>query len=242
MDKSINNALVIVEPNICEVPQLDENKARSEKLGLKLFKLYEKRIIKASKKVKQTFTLGNMIKAYYDLISLIDTASSYKCGNGALALPIYQNICNPSILLIAYSGLKGKKASGVDDVPIENVTLAAIISLSLELQSKKYSPQPTKRIFIPKANGKMRPLGIPSSRDKIVQKALYMVLEPLFENVFLDTSHGFRPGRSCHSALRDMYFRWRGVKWFIECDFVQCFDRINHPIVLSILNRYVDDY
>jgi retron-type reverse transcriptase len=150
--------------------------------------------------------------AYYDLFTIINLASSYKKEVGSLKLPLYQNLCNPCILLIAYSGLKKKKASGIDNVPIENVTLAGILSLSLELRSKKYSPKPTKRIFVPKANGKMRPLGIASSKDKIVQRALLIVLEPLFENVFTNTSHGFRKKRSCHTALKEIYYKWRGIK------------------------------
>nr|WAK85011.1 hypothetical protein [Amicula sp. isolate GU52X-4 cfCalB7] len=88
----------------------------------------------------------------------------------------------------------------------------------------------------------MRPLGIASSKDKIVQKALLTILTPLFENVFLDSSYGFRPNRSCHSALKTIYYEWRGIKWFVECDFVSCFDKISHPIVLSIFNNYLDDY
>lgn len=87
----------------------------------------------------------------------------------------------------------------------------------------------------------MRPLGITSSKDKIVQKALLIILISLFENVFLDSSHGFRPNRNCHSALKSIYYIWHGVKWFIECDFA-CFDRISHPIVLFIFNEYLDDY
>jgi len=234
--------LVVFRSKGCEVPQLDENIARSKKLGLKLFKLYEKRIDKASNKVKKTFTLKNIINAFIELGSLIELANSYTEEAGACKLPLYQNLCNPCVLLIAYSGLQGKKASGSDDIPIKNVTLGSILLLSLELRNKKYSPVPTKRVFIPKANGKMRPLGIASSKDKIVQKALKIVLEPLFENVFLDSSHGFRPKRSCHSAMKEIYYKWRGIKWFIECDFVECFDRINHSIMLSIFNKYVDDY
>ena len=226
----------------CEVPQSDPNYARALKDSLKLFKLYEKKIDKASKRVREAFTRNNLLNAYLDLYCLIDKSESYTKKVGALRLPLYQNLCNPCVLLIAYSALKGKKASGIDDVPVENVTLASILSLSLELCSKKYSPSYTKRVFIPKANGKMRPLGIPSSKDKIVQKALLIVLNPLFENVFLDSSHGFRVKRSCHSALRKMYYEWRGVKWFIECDFVSCFDRISHPIAMSVFSRYVDDY
>ena len=196
------NALVpfVYRPTGCEVPQLESKYARAGESALKLFKLYEKRINKASEKVRQTFTLINFTLAYFELNHLIAITESYKKSAGALKLPLYKTLCNPCVLLIAYSSLKSKKASGVDDVPIENVTLASILSLSKELQNKKYSPNPTKRIFIPKANGKMRPLGIASSKDKIVQKALLIVLTPLFENVFLESSHGFRPNRSCHSA------------------------------------------
>lgn len=240
--KSIYNALVIYEPKACEVLQSDSNYTRAVSTALKLFKLYEKRIGKASKKVQNTFTLKNITIGYIEFYRSIEIASNYTKGAGTLKLPLYQNLCNPCFLLIAYSSLKNKKAVGVGDIPVENVTLASLISLSLELQSKKFSPKPTKRIFIPKANGKMRPLGISSSRDKIVQQALKLVLEPLFENVFLDSSHGFRQNRSCHTALQTIYYRWRGVKWFIECDFVQCFDNISHPIFLSIFNEYVDDY
>jgi group II intron reverse transcriptase/maturase len=234
--------MVVPRQKGCEVLQLDPNYARASKDSLKLFKLYEKRINKASKKVSKTFTQGNMLLAYLDLYRLIDQAGSYTKKVYPLKLPLYQNLCNPCVLLIAYSALKGKKASGIDDVSVENVTLAYILTLSLELRSKKYSPNYTKRVFIPKANGKMRPLGISSSKDKIVQKALLICLEPLFENVFLDSSHGFRPKRSCHSALKEIYFKWRGVKWFIECDFISCFDRISHPVVMSIFSRHVDDY
>lgn len=198
---------------------------------------------KASKKVQKTFTSKNITATYFELYSFIEIASNYtKKGIGALKLPLYQNFSNPCFLLIAYSSLKNKKATGVNDIPIENVTLASLISLGQELQSKKFFPKPTKRIFISKANGKMRPLGIASCRDKIVQQALKLILEPLFENVFFDSSHGFRQNRSCHTALKTIYNKWRGIKWFIKCDCAQCFDSISHPIFLSIFNEYVNDY
>lgn len=173
----------------------------------KLFKLYEKKIDKASKRVRSTFTQHNMLNAYTNLCDFMDQSRSYTKEAGAIRMPLYQNLCDPCFLLIAYSSLKGKKASGIDYVPVENVTLASILSLSLELRSKKFAPSYTKRVFVPKANGKMRPLGISSSKDKIVQKALLIVLEPLFDNVFLDFSHGFRSKRSCHTALKQMYFK-----------------------------------
>lgn len=242
MDKCINKEIIFFEPKVCEVLQLDRNYARASKEALELFNIYKKRINKASKKIRNVFTLEKIGNAYYNLFTLIEQASSYNKGAGPMVLPIYQNLCNPCILLIAYSGLKEKKASGVDDIPIENVTLATILTLSNELEIKKYTPNPTKRIFISKRNGKMRPLGIASAKDKIVQRALMIMIEPLFEQVFLDSSHGFRKGRSCHTALKSIYYRWRGVKWFIECDFIQCFDRINHLVVLSIFSKYIKDY
>ena len=177
-----------------------------------MFNSYKKKINKASHKVNDTFTFENIFKGYFNLYSLIKQARSYNIRSGALKLPIYQNLTDPCILLIAYSFLKKKKASRVNDIPGENVTLAFILSLSLELRNKKFSPKPIRRIFIPKASGKMRPLGIPSIKDKIVQKAILIMLEPLFEIVFLDSSHGNRQNRSCHSALKSIYTKWRGIK------------------------------
>jgi len=148
----------------------------------------------------------------------------------------------PSYLLIAYNLLKkSKDGSGVDSVNVTGVTLPAIINLSNSLSAGNYKPKPTKRLFIKKSNGKMRPLGIASALDKVVQKAILLLIEPIFEKVFLDCSHGFRKNRSCHSALSNMYHSWRGVRWFIECDFVGCFDKISHPILLEIFNKYIND-
>jgi len=239
--KSIENALVVYEPTACEVLQLNKNYARAVKAALKLFNVYEKRICKASKIVQDTFTFVNFTVTYLNYYGLCDIANNYVKKAGALKLPLYQNLCDPCFLLIAYSSLR-KKTLKIDNIPIENVTLMSFLSLSKELQSKKYSPKPIKRIFISTANKKMRPLAIASTKDKIVQQALTIILELVFENVFLDSSHGFRLNRSCHTTLNTIYHKWYGVKWFIECDLVQCFDKINHPIVLSILNEYVDDY
>jgi len=242
MDECIYLPNIVKEQKVYKVLHSDQRYARAFKKALKLHKLYERKIHKAPKKVRKTFTFGNMLQAYYDLHCLMDQTENYSKEVGALKLPLYQNLCNSCILLIAYSTLKGKKASGIDDIPVANVTLISILSLSMDLRDKKYTPKYTKRVFIPKANGKMRPLGIPSSRDKIVQKALLIVLNPLFENVFLDFSHGFRANRSCHTTLKSIYFKWRAVKWFIECDFVSCFDKISHPIVMSVFTQHIDDY
>jgi retron-type reverse transcriptase len=124
-----------------------------------------------------------------------------------MKLTVYKNLTDPCILLIVYTTFEKNEASGINSVAVENITLASILSLSLELRRFLFFPKPTKKVFIPKTNGKMRPLGISSSKDKIVQKTILLMLEPLFENVFLDFSHGSRINRSCHSALKTIYYK-----------------------------------
>jgi group II intron reverse transcriptase/maturase len=223
-------------PSVCEVPQ-----AAHFKKAESFLKNYKGRIDKSSNNVKHTFTLLNMAKAYYELDSILHECKDLPYGR-CIPLPIYRLLCNPCYLLIAYSSLKFRSASGVDDVPVGNVTLANINSIARRLASHQYSPTPTKRLFIRKSNGKMRPLGISSTQDKIVQQAIILIFNPLFEPTFLDSSHGFRPKRGCHSALKTIYYRWKRPKWFIEADISQCFDRISHPTLLLYINKRVNDY
>ena len=223
-------------PSVCEVPQ-----AAHFKKAKSFLKNYKGRIDKSSNNVKHTFTLLNMAKAYYELDSILHECKDLPYGR-CIPLPIYRLLCNPCYLLIAYSSLKSRSASGVDDVLVGNVTLANINSIARRLASHQYSPMPTKRVFIRKSNGKMRPLGISSTQDKIVQQAIILIFNPLFEPTFLDSSHGFRPKRGCHSALKTIYYRWKRPKWFIEADISQCFDKISHPTLLLYINKRVNDY
>jgi hypothetical protein len=187
-------------PSVCEVPQVAYKEAKKFLLN------YTGRISKSSKKVKETFTLDNMAKAYYKLDKILLECQDLPYGK-CITFPIYNLLCDPCYLLIAYSSLKYRRAGGVDDVPVSNVTLSNIISISKRLSSHEYTPKPTKRVFIRKSNGKMRPLGISSTQDKIVQKAAFLILNPLFDPIFLDSSHGFRPKRGCHSAIKNIYHR-----------------------------------
>jgi group II intron reverse transcriptase/maturase len=223
-------------PSVCEVPQ-----AAHFKKAKSFLKNYKGRIDKSSNSVKHTFTLLNMAKAYYEFDSILHECKDLPYGR-CIPLPIYRLLCNPCYLLIAYSSLKFRSSSDVDDVPVSNVTLANIKSIARRLASHQYSPMPTKRLFIRKSNGKMRPLGISSTQDKIVQQAIILIFNPLFEPTFLDSSHGFRPKRGCHSALKTIYYRWKRPKWFIEADISQCFDKISHPTLLLYINKRVNDY
>ena len=182
-----------------------------------------------------------MAKAYHKLDLTLQECQTLPSGHCGI-IPIHFLFCDPCYLLIVYGSLKLRKAGGVDDAPVTNVTLANIITISKRLVSHEYVPKPTKRVFIRKSNGKMRPLRISSTQDKIVQQAVFLILNPLFEEIFLDSSHGFRHKRGCHSALKSIYHRWKRPKWFIEADIAQCFDKISHSFLLRSINKRINDY
>lgn len=234
-NKNTQKALVVTD---CQVLQLElRDKAKG------LLKSYNKTIKKASLKVQKIFTIDNIAKAYYELDCLLSIVRYNKSTGNRNKLPLFKSLTNPCYLLIAYSSLKKNNSyGGVDDIPVAGVTLAGIIGIAEKLKCKSYKPKPTKRVFIPKSNGKMRPLGIASSEDIIVQQAMKLVLNVIYENEFLDCSHGFRQTKSCHTALEYIYYKWRGIKWFIEADISKCFDKINHPIILSLIDKYCNDY
>jgi group II intron reverse transcriptase/maturase len=220
-------------PTICEVRQ---TYIKSE-TNL-LFNVFSNKINRASKKVQKSFTYNNI---YYMFISL-ELALKNHSHNGYYKYNLFELLCNPCFLLYCYTQLKRGKSIGLDDIPIENVTLPTILSLSVKLASKTYKPSSVSRVFIPTSNGKMRPLGISSATDKIVQKGILIFLEPVFEKKFLKCSYGFQKNKSCHSCLSQIYYNWTGTKWFIEADFKDCFDKISHPVLLSIINKEFFNY
>ena len=137
------------------------------------------------------------------------------------------------------------KAAGVDRVRVSDFERSRdhrLEQLRLELKRGTYRPQPLRRVEIPKANGKMRRLGIPCLRDKIVQEAIRMALEPIFEVEFHDSSYGFRPNRSAHHAVaRCRYTALTGFTWIIEGDVKACFDEISHKAILRCVREKVID-
>ncbi len=136
---------------------------------------------------------------------------------------------------------KGSQTPGVDNLTAEDVDPPRIRRLSERLRNSRYCPIAVRRTYIPKSNGKLRPLGIPSIEDRIVQQGLRMVLEPIFEADFLPCSHGFRQGHSPHTALRDVARMYPRVSWVIEGDIVGCFDNIPHNGLIAAVARRIAD-
>src|SRR4051812_19024496 len=130
-------------------------------------------------------------------------------------------------------GVTGETVDGMSEEKIE--------TLIRELREEKYQPTPVRRTYIPKANGKTRPLGIPTWRDKLVQEAIRLILDAYYEPKFSPRSHGFRPGRGCHTALTEVQRTWKGTVWFVEGDIRGCFDNIQHRMLLEIIGRDIRD-
>jgi group II intron reverse transcriptase/maturase len=157
---------------------------------------------------------------------------------------VYRRMLDRDLFVAAYTELaanQGRLTPGVDGETIDGASLNKLDALIDDIRTKRFRWTPVKRVYIPKSNGKKRPLGIPSWRDQVVQMVLKMVLESYYEPRFLDHSHGFRPQRGCHTALLTIKNKWRGVKWFIEGDIEGCFDHIPHDVILNLLGRRIKD-
>ena len=135
---------------------------------------------------------------------------------------------------------KGARTPGVDG-ETHATARRRLDKIRENLRADAYRPKPTRRVYIPKRSGKLRPLGIPTATDKLVQAMAARILEEIYEPVFIDSSHGFRKGRSCHTALDEFKYNWRGTKWMIEADFRGCFDNINHDVLIELLAKRIDD-
>lgn len=131
--------------------------------------------------------------------------------------------------------------AGSDGKTIDGMSMKRTEALIQKLKDFSYQPKPARRTYIPKANGKTRPLGIPSFDDKLVQEVVRIILESIYESTFCATSHGFRPKRSCHTALQYIKRNYTGVKWFVEGDIKGCFDHVDHHVLVQILRRRIAD-
>jgi group II intron reverse transcriptase/maturase len=157
---------------------------------------------------------------------------------------LYRNLFNPDFYLLAYSNIyanEGNMTVGTDGETIDGFNTDRVNTLIAQLKQETYRPHPVRRTYIPKKNGKRRPLGIPAFTDKLVQEVVRMLLQAIYEPVFKDTSHGFRPERSCHTALVQVKTTCKGTNWAIEGDIQGFFDNINHAKLLELLARKIAD-
>ncbi|MGG1152323.1 reverse transcriptase/maturase family protein [Bacillus wiedmannii] len=158
---------------------------------------------------------------------------------------LYRNLYNREFFLEAYGKLSknpGNMTKGTDKKTIDGMSLQRIERLIEQLKNQEYKPNPSKRIYIEKKNStKKRPLGLPSIDDKLVQEVARRILEAIYEPIFKETSHGFRPNKSCHTALIQLKKNFTGVKWFVEGDIKGFFDNIDHHILIQLLRKRIKD-
>jgi group II intron reverse transcriptase/maturase len=148
------------------------------------------------------------------------------------------------LYLAAYGNIysnHGAMTPGADGGTADGMSEAEIDRITGLMRQEKYRFAPARRVYIPKRNGKLRPLGLPSWADKLVGEVVRMLLDAYYEPQFSARSHGFRKGRGCHTALREVQDTWRGTAWFIEGDISGCFGSIDHEILLGILAEKIRD-
>lgn len=166
---------------------------------------------------------------------------------GTRGLPledIYRQLYNPTLYLLAYARLyanKGAMTRGVTSETVDALSLRKIEQLIDDLRHERYRWTPVRRTYVPKKNGKLRPLGIPSWTDKLLQEVIRLILEAYYEPQFSCHSHGFRPGRGCHTGLGAIEQTWTGTKWYIEGDIRACFDSLDHTVLVDTLREKLHD-
>ena len=182
------------------------------------------------------------MKPTFEILERIEKCSTeHKDG---IFTKLYRYLLREDIYYAAYQKLyanRGATTKGVNNDTADGFSDRYVKELIQQLKDGTYRANPVRREYIPKKNGKTRPLGIPSFRDKLLQEAVRMILESIYEPNFDKRSHGFRPNRSCHTALKQISSEFTGVIWFIEGDIQGCFDNIDHEILLNILGKKIKD-
>ena len=159
---------------------------------------------------------------------------------------LYRYLLRPDLYYLAYKNLyanKGAGTKGVNDDTADGFSKEKVDRIIQSLADGTYTPNPVRRKYIQKKQNstKKRPLGIPTFTDKLVQEVLRMILESVYEPIFSNNSHGFRPNRSCHTALKSLKREFSGVSWFIEGDIKGCFDNIDHQVLANVINAKIKD-
>jgi len=165
-------------------------------------------------------------------------------GRGLPCEELYRQMFNPQLYLLAYGRIyanKGAMTPGTTQETVDGMSLRKIDRIIEAMRHERYRFHPVRRVHIPKKNGKTRPLGMPTWSDKLVGEVVRLLLEAYYEPTFSDRSHGFRPGRGCHTALREVAHVWLGTTWFVEGDIADCFGSFDHDVMVGILSEKIHD-
>ena len=157
---------------------------------------------------------------------------------------LYRQMFNKELYLLAYGNIysnQGAMTPGAGAETADGMSEGKIDQIVEAMRHERYRFSPARRVYIPKKNGKLRPLGMPSWSDKLVGEAVRLLLEAIYEPRFSNRSHGFRKGRGCHTALREIHHTWSGTTWFVEGDISDCFGSLDHEILLGILAETIQD-
>ena len=157
---------------------------------------------------------------------------------------IYRELYKPELYELAYSRIyanAGATTKGTGEETLDGMSKKRIDKIIQKIKTETYRWKPARRTYIPKGNGKSRPLGIPSGDDKLLQTAMTILLEAFYEPQFSEASHGFRPGKGCHTALREISQKHADINWLIEGDIKGCFDNIDHETLIGILGQDIQD-
>ena len=178
--------------------------------------------------------------------NVLESLKSKACNASYKYERLYRNLYNTDFYLLAYQRIQAKEGNmtaGTDGKTIDGMGMARIEALVEKMKDFSYQPNPVRRTYIAKQDNpaKKRPLGIPSFDDKLIQEAVRLILESIYEPTFSNLSHGFRPNRSCHTALKYVEKYFTGAKWFVEGDIRGCFDNIDHHVLINIIRRRIAD-
>jgi len=157
---------------------------------------------------------------------------------------LFRQMFNPQLYLLAYGRIyanKGAMTPGTTPETVDGMSLRKIGRIIEAMRHERYRFRPVRRVHIPKKNGKTRPLGMPTWSGKLVGEVVRLLLEAYYEPTFSGRSHGFRPGRGCHTALREVVNTWTGTTWFVEGDIADCFGSFDHDVMVGILSEKIHD-
>jgi group II intron reverse transcriptase/maturase len=157
---------------------------------------------------------------------------------------VYRQLYNINLYLTAYGRIyrnAGAMTPGVTEETVDAMSVERIRDIIAAVRQERYQWHAARRTYVPKKNGKKRPLGMPVWSDKLLAEVIRLILNAYCDVTFSEHSHGFRPERGCHTALREIYHTWKGTTWIIEGDIADCFGSLNHDLIVSALAEHIQD-